>query len=69
MVIGTLQPGIDTETGRDAGLILDIHAFGDFGVFVGESIEFWIVAAAFPAVEGVSNGGLELLEVDVPGED
>ena len=35
VVIGTLQPGIKTETGRDTGLVLDINAFGDFGVFVG----------------------------------
>ena len=69
VAISTLQPGIETETRCDAGLVLDINTFGDFGIFVGQGVEFWIAATAFPAVEGVANSSLELFKVDVSCKD
>ena len=69
VVIGTLQPGIETKTGRDAGLILNINTFGEFGIFVGQGIEFGVVAPTLPTVEGVANGGLELFKVNVSCKD
>ena len=69
VVVSTLEFSIEADAHGDTGLILDVNTLGTFAVFQLLVVEFGVVHTAVPVFKCVTDGSLELFEIDVTRED